>query len=108
MNLLQLLQIRQCQVSHRTLSKQDANGDDLKPDEKHRPSKRAKLKDQISQGRVLHASEVSGLGCKMLSEFLRAMGVKLSRAQQGDASYMCAELSQRLRDMGVNQWPVNS
>ena len=61
-------------------------------------------KGLIAEGRALHASEVNTMGCKALSEYLRAMGVKLTRQNQGDVEYLRAEALRRLRELGVSQW----
>jgi hypothetical protein len=86
----------------------EASEDAAKPEAKRRASKgRVRWKGLIADGRALHANEVNTMGCTPLSEYLRAMGVKLTRQTQGDLAYLRSEALRQLRDLGGSQWSVS-
>ena len=57
-------------------------------------------------GRVLTAEEVPSLGCKGLAEYLRAMGVKVTRAQQGDVTALRELVLSAMQLHGVRTWSI--
>ena len=91
---------------------QDASGEASKPETmpaKQRASKgRVRWKEQIAGGRALLKSDVPTLGQIPLSEYLRAMRVKVTREQQQDVEQLRGEALRMLQELGVDSWSENS
>ena len=61
-------------------------------------------KEKVNQGRALKDEEIDTLGSKALSEYLRAMGVKVARDVQKDKDKLRETAHAALKDRGVHEW----
>ena len=65
---------------------------------------RARWHALVEGGRVLELQEATTMGQDPLAVYLRAMGVKLTREQQGDVEFMRNKVREKMMEMGVTQW----
>ena len=80
-----------------------------KAETKVRPAKgRTRVKQQIAAGNHLRVAAIEKMGKIALQEWVRAIGVMLSRAEQEDVGTMRTKLTAELRRLGVSEWSVNS
>lgn len=80
---------------------------ETQPKSKPARAVRQKWKQRIADGMRLSVEQVPDLGCKPLSEFLRAMGVKVSSLANNDRDELQTLANQELMRRGVRSWSVH-
>ena len=87
-------------------AEQAPSGAEQAPKEQ-RAKGRMKWREKIADGLALQQGEVGTLGAIALSEYLRAMGVKVSREDERDVEKLRTSAQDELQRRGVPAWSVN-